>query len=137
MCSIILHGYNPEGKQALVSETHAPHVLPFRWILGKDGYARKMGFRGERMHAFVMSLEQETEGKFIDHINRDRLDNRIENLRLVLPIENAWNRSLKPMSNIKRLRNGFKVQLVRNGEKLTSVVETLEEAQNLREAHRF
>ena len=33
------------------------------------------------------------EGMQIDHINRDKLDNRIENLRCCTPQQNEWNKS--------------------------------------------
>ena len=32
--------------------------------------------------------------EFIDHINRDRLDNRLENLRWVSPLENCQNKGI-------------------------------------------
>lgn len=38
---------------------------------------------------------QET-GFWLDHINNCRTDNRLENLRLVTPIQNAWNRRSSP-----------------------------------------
>lgn len=49
--------------------------------------------------------------KFIDHINRDRSDNRIENLRLVSPRENNSNRSdrrktFEPRVRVKHLLAG-------------------------------
>jgi len=107
---------------------------------GQDGYPRLEGLFGLRMHTFIWHLENpelSSKGKVIDHINRDRLDNRIENLRLILPIENNWNRTLHEMSNIKRLKKGFRVSMVRGGEKLSTLVPTLEEAIMIREAHRF
>jgi hypothetical protein len=49
--------------------------------------------------------------KFIDHINRDRSDNRIENLRLVSQKENNLNRSesrkkTEPRSRLKHVLAG-------------------------------
>ena len=48
----------------------------------------------------------------IDHINRDRKDNRIENLRLVTIQENAFNRDAKGVSCS---RNGFLAYIKLNG----------------------
>lgn len=47
----------------------------------------------------------------IDHINRDRDDNRISNLRLVDRLLNNWGRVAAPMQR----RDGYIVRLVRNG----------------------
>jgi hypothetical protein len=136
MVSIVLKN---QEKMAFVSEHHAMTCLPLTWILGKDGYPRLEGLFGLRMHHFIWQLDNpgSTKGKVIDHINRDRLDNRIENLRLILPLENNWNRSLQEMSNIKQLKNGFRVSVVRGGQKLSTKTSTLEEAIAIREAHRF
>jgi hypothetical protein len=48
--------------------------------------------------------------KHIDHINRDRSDNRIENLRLVLPSENNFNKS--PSRTKLEKRNGHRHQVL-------------------------
>lgn len=60
-----------------------------RWCLSSYGYV--VGGRGLRLHKLVMGktpplLE-------IDHINRDRSDNRKSNLRFVTRIENSRNKS--------------------------------------------
>lgn len=43
-------------------------------------------------HLFL-GLDINDETQFIDHINHDRSDNRLENLRVVTRTQNAWNRS--------------------------------------------
>ncbi len=53
------------------------------WVKGKK---RRMGLM---MHNVILPPP---EGKVIDHININSLDNRIANLRIVTPQQNAWNR---------------------------------------------
>ena len=44
------------------------------------------------LHRVILGLERE-DGRDVDHINRDRLDNRRVNLRPISPAENAQNRT--------------------------------------------
>lgn len=59
-----------------------------------DGYL-KGNFMGAKLSAhraaWMVCHGDIPDGKQIDHINGDRKDNRIENLRLVEPIENSHN----------------------------------------------
>lgn len=56
----------------------------------KDGYAvTSIKRKRVRMHHLIMG--KPTKGYQIDHINRDRMDNRRSNLRFVTDAENAKN----------------------------------------------
>ena len=61
----------------------------------------------------------------IDHINRDKKDNRLENLRLVTHQQNQFNRDAKGYT---RYRNGFRAQIVVSGKHFTKFFVTEDEA---------
>lgn len=63
----------------------------------------------------------------IDHINRDKKDNRIENLRLVTNQQNSFNR--EAMGYIRQ-RNSFKGRIQVNGKMITKCFATEDEARN-------
>lgn len=67
------------------------------WYLHKDGYpVRERQVDGVRhvdfLHHLVLGTRPDRAFR-VDHINRDRLDNRRSNLRIVTPSQNAQNRS--------------------------------------------
>ena len=79
-------------------------LLDYTWHKNPDGYAvarKKLSKNGQRetAHGIVMGRQ---EGKEIDHINRNKLDNRKENLRFVTHSENMRNteKVLRPNAGV-------------------------------------
>lgn len=80
------------GMVAIVDRSDADAVLARNWRPDKDGYVIAGGGRNNRptvkLHRVLMDAPAGIE---VDHINRDKLDNRRCNLRLVTHAENSRN----------------------------------------------
>lgn len=80
----------------LVDDEDRALVSAYSWYFFKHGYttyARSTGPHGETlsMHRLILGLTV-GDGVEVDHINRDGLDNRRANLRIVTRRENLLNR---------------------------------------------
>lgn len=89
-----------KGRKAIVDEDIEECLKEHSWQCSKDGYARRHVTKGNKdrtifMHRFVWEIwnGRIPDGMIIDHINGDRLDNRLCNLRLVTIAESNRNRS--------------------------------------------
>ena len=69
---------------------------------------------------------------FIDHINNNKLDNNINNLRLATSSQNCMNRELynNPLGerNIRETKYGYNVRVTKEGKRYSKTLKTLEEA---------
>ena len=96
-----------KGAIALVSKNNLELILQFVWYLDKDGYPITHGTddksivygKGMKMHKLIMGKTQK--GMVVDHINRNRLDNRMINLRVCTAVENSYNTKKKESSTQK------------------------------------
>lgn len=87
-CEIVL----TQGKVALVDHEDFEMLSQWRWACGSVGYACRSYMRECRTYNVLMHrLILGPTPLQVDHINRDRLDNRRHNLRLVSPGANRQN----------------------------------------------
>ncbi len=76
-------------KYILVDDDKYYELLKYYWHLTSNGYAQSTEERKKiTMHRYLMNAK---EGDIIDHINNDRLDNRVSNLRFSSHALNSHN----------------------------------------------
>lgn len=86
------------GRLAKVDISDYEVLIGFAWYIDDKGYATTgHGARTRRMHQLVLKAPRD---RLVDHVNGDRLDNRMCNLRVCTPAQNQWNRG-KPRTTAK------------------------------------
>jgi len=81
-------------KGIIVLDDNSPYAN-CSWNVSPRGYARRLvNINGKRVSVFLHRLVSGAKPKeIVDHINRNKLDNRSENLRIVSSLINSLNRS--------------------------------------------
>lgn len=93
MKKIKIHN-NKKECYATIDDEDYDSIRQYRWVLSR-GYAIYSGCEGGKkftisMHRLIMNPKKHEQ---IDHINRDRLDNRKSNLRICTHAQNCQNTS--------------------------------------------
>jgi hypothetical protein len=92
---IPLRGKYGQGKFAIVSDKDFNFARSLKLHVSKGGYVKgRYKNRRAKLHQFLV-------GNYYDHINRDKLDNRRENLRKATQSQNNANKLPKSKSGFK------------------------------------
>lgn len=92
MKRISLSGERGKGKYALVDDDIFEKYGKLKWHLSDKGYAvRRNNHKTTRLHRLITDCPDDL---VVDHINRNPLDNRRQNLRCVSQAENTRNREV-------------------------------------------
>jgi hypothetical protein len=86
-----------KGRCALVDDDDFARISEYQWHITSRGYvAGTVTINGTPklvyLHRFLLNAPP---GRYVDHINGDRLDNQRDNLRLVTRAQNQWNRQVQ------------------------------------------
>ncbi|SNS23830.1 HNH endonuclease [Anaerovirgula multivorans] len=84
--------YNLKGK-CLISIDKIDLVKKHKWRINGHGYVCGI-LNGKEVQIQKLIMGEVEDGKEIDHVSRDKLDNRDENLRVTTRIENSQNRGI-------------------------------------------
>lgn len=91
------------GKSVLVDSDDYQFLNQWNWCFSTGYAVRFEKGDGEKHRVILMHrvITGAPDGKFVDHINSNRLDNRKSNLRTCSPQENTWNKSFQPRNKTK------------------------------------
>lgn len=121
---------------ATVSVNKWQFVSKYEWYLGKAGYPICYALAKMTLHKFVFYYvlgEKPPSELYIDHIDRDKLNNTDGNLRLATPQENSFNKTTT--SNLKGVKkiseNNYTASITKDGTKhIIKDIQTESEAAN-------
>ncbi len=97
-----------QGGFVLIDNIDFELVKKWKWWIDKDGYARRWTPQVDwkrtniLMHREILGLGKQDK-VYVDHINRNKLDNRRSNLRIATKSQNGMN-----IDNNKNNKYGFR-----------------------------
>ena len=133
--------FDSGGKPFLVDSFVAELIACRKWSRSGGYPCANIGGKLVRLHDCVMALKysKKPAGAYVDHINRDKSDNRLINLRFVTPQSSALNMPLRSnnTSGIKGVsktpQGKYRAYITANGKwKSLGYYDTVEEAAEAR-----
>ena len=106
---ILKNKYGEEVARTKIDLDDLSRTIQYKWYCHEyenfKQYCQGTLNSGEkiRLHHFILGIQKNTlQGKVVDHINGDSLDNRKANLRIITQQENLLN--MKPQDPMKGIR---------------------------------
>lgn len=136
--SIELQGGHANSRHTIISRSMYDQISRYKWYLSKAGYAftYDMGRQRVLLHRYVWAISHGCwpVHMIVDHINRDRLDNRVGNLRLCTASDNAKNKTASTTrtlpKGVRKSGNKYTAHITADGVKhKQGPFETVDEAQ--------
>jgi hypothetical protein len=107
-----------QGKVALIDKEDFERVSKHSWCFdSSNGYpVSRIDYKRVRLHRFILNPK---DNEFVDHINRNKLDNRKKNLRICNSFESIRNRGLSKNNTsgykgVTKVGNKWRAQLSLN-----------------------
>lgn len=107
---------------AMVSLNKWQYVTKYEWYLGKAGYPLCYSLGKMTLHRFIFTyiLNQTPPSElYVDHIDRNKLNNTDQNLRLATPQENSFNKTTtNNLKGVKKIsENNYTASITKDGTK--------------------
>lgn len=131
--------FDNSDQYCIINKESYDLVKDYRWSIGSTGYAvSRTEDKGKMylMHRIIMNVPDDM---VIDHVNHNKLDNRLSNLRICTQIQNTqnYNKSKKNTSGYKGVSksgNKWLAQIYHNGKHYhIGLFNTAEEAARARD----
>ncbi len=82
-----------QGRKAIIDKDDYHKVKGYKWYFNSNGYARATrNYKRFYLHRIITGANKNEQ---VDHINRNKLDNRRKNLRICTQSENMHNARLQ------------------------------------------
>lgn len=133
----IMASRKDEWFEVLVDESDAEFLSQWAWRVDSNGYAHRNEGTAQKnlkhvlMHRFITNAP---DGLTVDHVNRNRLDNRKANLRFATKADQAKNASLRKdnktgIKGVSKKGNKYVAQIqVNNDSRFIGYFDTAEDA---------
>lgn len=109
-----------EVFECVIDTEDLEKVKPYTWNKGNKMYVVHKNKETHYMHRLITDCPK---GMFVDHVDRNPLNNKKENLRIVTNQQNSQNKALLPNNKtgyrgvyFENQTGKYRVQLVINGE---------------------
>lgn len=111
---IICDMYGIPKAEMLIDKEEYEKIMPCKIAQSADGYAvlrDRISNKVVRVHRKITGCPEEM---YIDHINHNKLDNRLVNLRICTPLQSTMNKYVKGVTFDKK-RKRWRAQIMLHG----------------------